>query len=308
MSAILSIIIPSHNDTAECIATVQSAIGTTSQCEIIVVDDCSQQPVPTSLFGARVFRTARRIGVGPARTLGAWRATGQYLLFVDSHCRFSPGWYEAALQEFLGKSKTAYCASCLGLTRENMDLTKHSGAYYGATYNFCGPDKQRPNRNQVFEVIWQPEKPGDGYELPAMMGACYFFPREWFLHLNPLRFLRSWGVDEAAMSLKCWLAGGEIRMLKGVKIGHQFRTKGIQQIAPWHALYNKLFSMHTILPADMAKLLESKMERGGLMASAKKALFDDWHLVETEKAYNDAIFNRRFVWLLEKFQLSFPQS
>lgn len=304
----LSVVIPSHNDTNECIATVQSIVATTPSCEIVVVDDCSQQPVPTNLLGARVFRTARRIGVGPARTLGAWRATGKYLLFVDSHCRFSPGWYEAALDVIIDRPKTAHCASCMALSRDNMDLSKHAGCYYGATYNFCGKDKNRPSKNQVFEVVWQPEKPGDDYELPAMMGACYFFPREWFLYLNPLRFLRSWGVDEASMSLKCWLAGGEIRMLKGVKIGHQFRTKGIQQIAPWHVLYNKLFSMHTVLPAEMAKLLESKMDRGGLLASAKKALLDDWHLVETERAYNDAVFTRRFPWLLEKFQLSFPQS
>jgi len=302
----LSIIIPSRDDTPECVETIKSIRATVGDTvEIMVVDDASRQPVP-QVMGARVIRCNRRVGVGPARTIGALRASGDYLLFVDSHMRFEPGWYAAAEQRTAGRPNIAHCAQCVGLERGNMDLLRSTSFYHGATFNLYGPDRNRKGANQVLEVVWQPEQPGDDYALPAMMGACYFFPREFFLRLQPLRCLRSYGVDEAMLSLKTWLAGGEIRMLKGVRIGHQFRKRGLPSAAPWHPLYNKLFCMHTCLPPEHAERLERRLPKDGLLGTAKRALYEDWHLVETERAYNRSIFTRDFSWLLDRFQLSFP--
>ena len=302
----LSIVIPSRDDTPECIATAQSARATAPEAEIVIVDDASRAPVPSNI-GTQVIRMERRIGVGPARTVGALRSGGAYVLFVDSHCRFMPGWYENALKTIVGREKTVHCASCLGLAPGEMDMSAAKGPYFGATFNFYGQDKNKPNRRQVFESVWLPEQPGDDYELPAVMGACYFWPREWFLRLNPLLFLRSYGVDEQTMSLKCWLAGGEIRMMKSVKIGHQFRKIGLQLGEAWHQLYNKLFAIRTILSPPHSTILESKIQKDGLFSVARREIFRDWHLVAVEQDFNRSIFTKEFPWYINKFGISFPE-
>lgn len=303
----LSVIITSRDDTMECIQTCHSIRETVgSLVEIIIVDDASKDTIPGKLYDAQVIKMERRVGVGPARTVGALHASGTHLLFVDSHMRFKRGWYEAAYPKLESRPNTAHCGSCIGLSRQNMSLLVSRSKYYGATFDFYGPDPAKKNKWRVFECVWKGEEPGDDYEIPAMMGACYFFPKDWFLKLNPLRHFRSYGTDEASLSLKCWLAGGEIRFLKNVEIGHQFREKGIALGEMWHAYYNKLFAIYTLLPKTHAEMLDKKMRGGGLYAAAKKSLYDDWHLVEVERAYNRSIFCRDFAWFLDKFKLSFP--
>lgn len=307
----LSIVIAAYNDNAELGATVGSIRETHEpDIEIIVVDDCSIMPVARIPGISKVVRNARRIGCGPSRYVGARHATGAYLLFVDSHMRFEPGWYMEAAHYL--SPRVLHCARCLGLGKD-MNVNAPVGQYSGATWNLCGPYKSGPYKdnprfNQILECIWATEREGDNYEIPAIMGACYFINRDWFLQLDALRHLRIWGGDEQELSLKAWLSGGEIRLLKSVRIGHKFREGKVTSsfVMPWHVLYNKLFVAHTCLPTDDAIRLQMKMQREMQFGIALKAIHSDWHLVETARAYNSRIFTRSFSWILERFNLPFP--
>ncbi len=48
--------------------------------------------------GVRLIRSTRRLGVGGCRTLGAARAAGEVLVFMDSHCECLTGWLEPLLE------------------------------------------------------------------------------------------------------------------------------------------------------------------------------------------------------------------
>lgn len=319
MKPYLSIVIASYNDNAELAATVASIRSTTpsfnEEIEIVVVDDCSMMPVAFSV-GTKVVRNSRRIGCGPSRYVGALHAKGEYLLICDSHMRFSQGWYEAAKDKL--RPKVLHCASCLGLGKtsagvDNMNLSAPNGVYHGATWNFCGPYrsgpyKDNPRFTQVLECIWAPEQAGDDYPIPAVMGAGYFIYRDWFIYLNALRHLRLWGGDEQELSLKAWLSGGEIRMLKAVRIGHKFRDGKVPSsfVMPHHIIYNKLFIIHTCIPPDLAMRMQMKMQRELQYGIALKALHADWHLILTARAYNEQIFESNFQSLLTRFNLHFP--
>lgn len=301
----LSIVIASYNDNDQLAATVASIRATAGEGpEIVVVDDCSVRPI-NFIPNVKLVRNSRRIGCGPSRFVGAMKAVGEYLLICDSHMRFASGWYEAAMTKL--RPKVLHCGRCLGLGKD-MNVDAPEGAYSGATWNFCGPDRAFPRLNQVLECVWAAEQEGDDYEIPAVMGAIYFLQREWFIQMNPLRHLHLWGGDEQELSLKAWLSGGEIRLLKSVRVGHLFRQGQVSNsfVMPHHVMYNKLLVAHTCLPPEMATRLQNKMQRNLQYGIALKNLRDDWHLIETERAYNERIFTRSFQWLLDKFKLPFP--
>lgn len=46
----------------------------------------------------RLVRSARRLGVGGCRSLGAAKAEGEVLVFMDSHCECQKGWLEPLLE------------------------------------------------------------------------------------------------------------------------------------------------------------------------------------------------------------------
>ena len=254
----LSIIIPSLNDYAETQATIASIRETAGdKPEIIVVDDCSQVPLTLQDKACVLVRNEERAGVGCARHIGALHATGDLLLFLDSHMRCTPGWYEALMSRAKDRPTTMHNGQCIQLTPDQMDLTKAKGHYSGAYLHFYGPDANDNGRIQILESKWLGNRDGeDDYVVSSVMGAVYVCPREFFLHVGGLRMLKSWGGDEQYLSLKWWLAGGDIRQLNCVKFGHQFRQSTTYKSDAWHIAYNKLMIILTCLPEKEGRKLD----------------------------------------------------
>ena len=91
---LVTVIIPTHNRWPMLGEAVESVLAQTSPgYELIVVDDGSTDETPLRLrgYGARItVLTRRRRGVAAARNLGASRASGQYLAFLDSDDLWQP--------------------------------------------------------------------------------------------------------------------------------------------------------------------------------------------------------------------------
>lgn len=54
------------------------------------------------LEGVKLLRSNKRLGAVRARVLGATRAAGDVLVFMDSHCECHPGWLEPLLSRIAG--------------------------------------------------------------------------------------------------------------------------------------------------------------------------------------------------------------
>lgn len=54
------------------------------------------------LEGVKLLRSNKRLGAIRARMLGATRATGDVLVFMDAHCECHPGWLEPLLSRIAG--------------------------------------------------------------------------------------------------------------------------------------------------------------------------------------------------------------
>lgn len=307
MSA-LSIVVTTFDD-PQLPATIKSIRDTAGDApEVIVINDGNPNYVLCGDGMNRLHSNPHRCGVGPSRTIGVHHAKGDYVLLTDSHMRFTPGWYETAMARIEGRPQTIHCATMAGLNETHMDVDHPASYYYGATLNVYGRDQNKTGDWQILEAVWNKGTPFADAEIACVMGAAYFMPRDWFLKLDALRHLRSWGSDEVALSVKSWLCGGECRLMRDVIIGHIYQAQGKQSFnVPYgHTLFNKMFLMHTLLPDALRDDLLSKMcltFGGGEFFTAKKMIEEFWPLIEVERARNQAMFVRDFNWLRAKFGL-----
>jgi glycosyltransferase involved in cell wall biosynthesis len=297
----LSIIIPVLNDNDELNATIESIRSTSpSNVEIIVIDDQSDFPAYVNDKNVKLVRTETRLGVGGTRHLGASMATAPYLLFIDSHMRFDENWYNNAIKRLASTDHSiVWCGVCLGLEEGHMDINFHKGAYHGARLALY-----EEKENQVFEGKWIPEQDGMEYEISCLMGACYFFHKSWFFHIGGTKSLKMWGSDEPLLSVKTYLAGGAIKLMKDVRIGHKFRNVASYSTPDAYIIYNKLRSMKMLFSEDIYEILKSKISNSGNKEEALRMIEADQEEVEIERNYYKKIFVRDDKWLIQKFKLA----
>lgn len=306
----ISVIITDYNDHEECNATVRSVRQTAGdKPEVIVIDDGSPAPLRLEDKLSHVWRVPQRLGVGPARHYAACRATRDWILIVDSHMRFSPGWYEAACAVMQSRSqRTLWCCQCVNLTPRDMDMTRGHGKYYGARMLFTGPDDNAPGKWQVLEGKWIPDPGGDGYELSCIMGASYLMHRDWFFQIGGLRLLRQWGSDEPYLALRSWMMGGECRFTKAVQIGHQFRERAFHKNATSSLVFNKLLIAHTCLPdyarAPLLRDISKQYTLAGDVAAAERMVGERYPEIECERAFMESMQTMPIEAFCEKFKIA----
>lgn len=105
-SAKVSVIIPAFNAADTLAETVASAVnGTHKHLEILIVDDCSTDG--TATVGVKLaeedsriqyFRNSQNYGVSKSRNLMIYRATGEYVAFLDSDDTWEPNKLEVCLK------------------------------------------------------------------------------------------------------------------------------------------------------------------------------------------------------------------
>lgn len=302
----LSVLITAHNEPyAEIKATIESIRATAGPVEIILVDDASLVPVAVDDKSVKLIRNYERCGVGPSRHIAALHASGDWLLIIDAHMRFESGWIQEAEKRVSGHTKTIFNATCVALSPDMMQMSKAKAYYHGATLNIYGPDNHHPEIMQVLEGKWLPDC-DDNAELACIMGANYFVPSDWFHYIGGLRMLRGWGSDEPFLAIKTWLAGGECRMLKTVRIGHQFRDRSVYSTSAWNLIYNKMMLAFVCMPMDKAWKLHQLHRGAGELIAAKDKIREDWGSIMAERDQLQGVFTRSFEWYLRKFGLTFP--
>ena len=296
-TAPLSILIPCLNDNEEINLTIKSIRDTApGEVEVIVVDDRSDIPVTLTDSQVILIRNEIRIGAGASRHLAATKASSDLILLLDSHMRFVPGWYEAALKRLELSKNTIWCGECLGLNQTNMDVNKPIGVYTGAHLVIY-------DGKQVFEGMWQRDMPGDDYEISCLMGACYFMHKEWFLYLKGLEGNKLWGSEEPFLSLKCWLAGGKVKLMKDVKIGHKFRNTAPYNTDTRYPLYNKLRAIKTLLPTELYQFLLNKMPDDFIKIQTLELIEQDKNEIINEQEYYKTIFKHDINWFCDRFSI-----
>lgn len=202
--------------------------------EIILVDDASTidelAGQRLDLFLKRHFcdglvkliRLDKREGLIRARLAGARVATGDILVFLDSHCETTDYWLEALLQPIKENRRTVVCPIIDVVDDKTLQ-------YMGTAADFF----QLGGFNWRGEFIWIniPEEwkrvrksKADPVRTPTMAGGLFAIDRHYFWEMGSYDAeMDGWGGENLEMSFRIWMCGGELVIAPCSHVGHIFR-------------------------------------------------------------------------------------
>ncbi|XP_044533796.1 polypeptide N-acetylgalactosaminyltransferase 15 [Gracilinanus agilis] len=229
-----SVIICFHNEAwSTLLRTVHSVLDTAPRPflkEIILVDDLSQQGHLKSalsdhvaqLEGVRLLRSNRRLGVIKGRMLGAARAAGDVLVFMDSHCECHKGWLEPLLSRIAGDRSRLVSPIIDVIDWKNFQ-------YYHST------DLQRGVFDWELNFHWRPlpeherkmrQSPISPIRSPVVPGGVLAIDRHYFQNTGAYDSLMSiWGSENLELSIRVWLCGGSVEIIPCSRVGHVYRNQ-----------------------------------------------------------------------------------
>ena len=281
-SSMISVIITAHNEGTDLeITATLAAYGSLRPHEVIVVDDCSEPRWEVGerldhIERCRVIKTPHQLGVAASRNFGAARATGDVIVFLDSHMRM-PDWWLEKIQEAVEQYPSSiFCTACTAWNYLNGSTFYAGGAEFG--------------KDKVgLEPVWLvPEFQGPTDICPCLLGACYVFPTPIWRALqgfNP-NFV-GWGQDEQDVSYRAWAFGYEVRRIQNLVIQHRWDRNPLKDEDPklpetwqkcmaederferlpegdfmnvWHPGYNSVVNCATVFEAGVFEAYKPKLK------------------------------------------------
>jgi GT2 family glycosyltransferase len=219
-----SVVVTGHNEGDLLSKTVQSCLETAEglDLEVVVANDASTdgsvEKVVQCFPKVRVASFRKRHGTSPAKDLGARRARGDVLIFLDGHCKPEPWAIERLVnnvEDLDGEAIVMPRVPALDCNRwENNPLQVGHG--YRMTLD-------------GFECSWigleEMETRDRLYESPALIGCCFAMSRMLYRKLWGFDgVMMHWGVEDIDLGLKAWLMGHPVLHNPFAAIGHRFRS------------------------------------------------------------------------------------
>jgi len=247
-----SIVITYHNEgldfLTECITQIQETIDILDY-EIIIVDDCSREPLP-DIDGATVIHNKTNIGVGQSFDVGINQAKGEDIIWMACDMRFiNNNWASKLVKEIDTNLKSLICTCCVGINKDEMDfnIRRKIQRVYGATILMYHDKQSNPRKTESFrgiiEAQWKSRdkiKGDKSYEIPCILGACYGVKKAWYLYVDGFWGHRQWGTLEPYISLKSWLFGGNCLVSPHIETAHIFKKNGTHNITQDSVMFNKM--------------------------------------------------------------------
>ncbi|MBI2009619.1 MAG: glycosyltransferase family 2 protein [Candidatus Chisholmbacteria bacterium] len=159
----LSVIIPTFNEKRYIVGCLNSLLAQSLKPkEIIIVDDGSSDKTLNVLSGLRITNYELRIlsqkhkGAGAARNLGASKATGNILVFVDADMDFDPNFLRSLVDPIIHRRAKG--------TFSKDEYVKNWSNPWAKAWNYCRGLKEHraipssyPNTAPVFRAILKKE-------------------------------------------------------------------------------------------------------------------------------------------------------
>lgn len=221
-----------REDHSALLRTVHSILDRTPSHllhEILLIDDTNEEKYHAEVLDEMkgisnkvcVLKTPQREGLIRARVFGARHATGQVLVFLDSHVEVNVGWMEPLLArvsehhnhvvtpiiDVISPDTFQYSAS--PLVRGGFNWGLHfkwdtiPALYFADKSNFVKPIRS-----------------------PTMAGGLFAMDRNYFKELGEYDTgMDVWGGENLEMSFRIWMCGGELEIIPCSRVGHIFRRR-----------------------------------------------------------------------------------
>ncbi|XP_041358145.1 putative polypeptide N-acetylgalactosaminyltransferase 10 [Gigantopelta aegis] len=225
-----SVVVPFHNEHwSTLLRTAHSVINRSPKYlihEILLVDDYSTKEflkekldnyLKEHFTNVRVIRAQKREGLIRARLLGAKHATGQVLIFLDSHCEANINWLPPLLEPIAQDKRTVVCPFIDIIDYETFAYRAQDEGARGA-FDWEFFYKRLPLLKSDLE------HPAEPFKSPVMAGGLFAINREWFWTLGGYDpGLDIWGGEQYELSFKIWQCGGQMVDAPCSRIGHIYR-------------------------------------------------------------------------------------
>ena len=300
----LSIVMPFRNEGSEPEMTIQSILETCENAgiEILAIDDCSNEAKDFSQYPqVRYIRNKERLGVTLCRDFAVDAVRSENVLSIDAHMRFrKDNWLEKGIEAIDKNPCSICCTKSIDIGSGNFDLKQtvlpldHGLPYYlGCGLKLFLTHRDNPRRpvgyRNIIESKWAEERYGKMYQIPCLMGSNYFLKKSWYQKLHGFRGLKTWGNSEPFLSLKSWLAGGDIKILKDIEIGHLYRKKNPNPVPSAHIIYNKAVTAKILFTPEFAEELIDFLGNKPNLDKAQALLKANAEEIEAERIYFKSI-------------------
>ncbi|XP_059169609.1 polypeptide N-acetylgalactosaminyltransferase 1-like [Physella acuta] len=226
-----SVIVPFHDEWPSLLLrTVYSIINRSPReniREIILVDDAStllelkdrldkyiKENFPEGLV--HIVHIHERVGLTQARMRGSQIATGDVLIFFDSHMEVNINWLPPLLNEIAKDGKVVAMATLDYINAKSFRY-KFNDNYltrYGWTWTMV-----------FFETYFRPDQIGADHRTVrngvTMVGPAYAIDRNYFNELGGYDTeMKVWGGENIEMSWRVWMCGGRLLHVPCSRVGH----------------------------------------------------------------------------------------
>lgn len=227
----VSVVIPFYNDhLSTLLRTVYSVINRSPSHllkEVILVNDQStkdflykdlENHINKHLKHiVKLFVLPRRSGLIWARLAGARAATGDVLLFLDSHTEASTNFLPPLLDPIAKDYRTCVCPFIDVIDFKTFQYRPQGEGSRGV-FDWRLSYHSIPLRPEDQKNKW------DLYENPVMVGGLFAISTKFFWELGGYdNGLDIWGGEQYELSFKIWLCGGKMYDAPCSRIGHVFR-------------------------------------------------------------------------------------
>jgi polypeptide N-acetylgalactosaminyltransferase len=198
--------------------------------EILLVDDSSDLPdlgqqlkdyISTNLPKVRLLRTQRREGLIRARIFGADHASGDVLVFLDSHCEVNVGWLEPLLSHIKADRRNV-AIPIIDIINQDTFAYEPSPLVRGG-FNWGMFYRWDPVPSSLLSVNGSKILP---IKTPTMAGGLFAMERRYFTEMGKYDpGLDTWGGENLEISFRVWQCGGRLDILPCSRVGHVFRRR-----------------------------------------------------------------------------------
>ncbi|XP_067895661.1 polypeptide N-acetylgalactosaminyltransferase 11-like isoform X2 [Heterodontus francisci] len=228
-----SIIICFYNEALSALLrTVHSILDRTPAYllhEIILVDDRSdfielkdelEKYIDNNqLKKVKLIRNVMREGLIRGRMVGSSHATGDVLVFLDSHCEVNEMWLQPLLAPIKEDHSTVVCPLIDIINADT--LTYSSSPIVKGGFNWGLHFKWDP---VPISLLNGPEGATEPFKSPTMAGGLFAMNRDYFNKLGQYDSgMDIWGGENLEISFRIWMCGGQLKIVPCSRVGHIFR-------------------------------------------------------------------------------------
>lgn len=186
---------------------------------------------------------------------GAREATGDVILFLDSHCEATEGWLEPLMKAIKDDRTNVVCPVIDIISDKNFEYVSGDkyffqigGFIWSGHFTWIDPDKDALRKNPTAMV-----------KTPTMAGGLFAINREYFFEIGSYdEQMEIWGGENLELSFRLWQCGGKMYISPCSHVGHIFRDyhpysfmgkdahglNTLRTVLVWMDEYSKYFFLH----------------------------------------------------------------